>query len=139
MSMGLVPYIMLDGNAREALQFYEKVLGAKVVFQQTFGEGPEDIVSSLPENARERLAHSVLIIGTSELYLADCEPGQRIQSGNKVNICLTASNAEESKQMYEALREGGSEDFPLQPTYFSPAYGMVTDKFGVTFQIFTKR
>lgn len=73
------------------------------------------------------------------MYVADLEPGQAYQLGNQVTICITANEMEQAKPIYDALLQEGQVIMPLQETYFSPAYGMVTDKFGVTFQIFTKR
>ncbi|MDU5950647.1 MAG: VOC family protein, partial [Paenibacillus macerans] len=60
------------------------------------------------------------------------------QSGTQVTICLTTNDAELAKRMFEALAEGGQINMPLQETFFSPAYGSLTDKFGVTFQIFVE-
>lgn len=129
------PYIMLEGNAKEAIQFYEKSLDAKVLFQQTFGEAPEFPV---PEEAKEQIAHSVLKIGEMELLVADTEPGQQTQIGNRVTICITTNEVKEAHQIYTALQQEGTVNIPLTKTYFSPAYGVVTDQFGVTFQIFTR-
>ncbi|WP_079912300.1 VOC family protein [Paenibacillus sp. 32352] len=136
MILQMTPFIMLDGKAKEAIRFYEQVLDAKILFTQTFGEAPD---SSLPEEAKDRLAHSVLKIGEADLFVADTSPGQAHQAGNTVNICVTTNSKEEAKQLFDALLEEGQVIFPLQEVHFSPAYGMVTDKFGVTFQIFTKR
>lgn len=139
MTLNLTPFIMLNGNAREAIRFYERSLGAKILFQQTFGEAPENPEHPVPEEAKERLAHSVLKVGEADLFVADTFPGRPNQQGNQVQICITTPNVEISNQFYEALRQGGQVNTPLQETHFSLAYGVVTDKFGVTFQIFTRR
>lgn len=131
----LVPFIMLDGNAKEAIDFYESSLGAKVVFKQTFGEGPQPA----SEEEKDRIAHSVLKIGEAELMVSDTLIGQAPQAGNRLNICIISGDAEQSRRLYDALCQDGQADIPLGETFFSPAYGMVTDKFGVTFQVFTKR
>jgi PhnB protein len=129
---------MLDGNAKEAIHFYEKTLDAKVVFQQTFGETPEDPEHPLSEEFKERVAHSVLKIGETELLVADTEPRQQTQIGNRLTICITTNEVKKAQQMYTLLQQGGKVNIPLTETYFSPAYGVVTDQFGVTFQIFTR-
>lgn len=138
MTVQVNPYIMLDGHAKEAIQFYEKSLDAKVLFQQTFGEALENPEHPVPEEARERLAHSVLRIGETELLVADTEPGQQTQIGNRVTICITTNEVKTAHQMYTFLQQDGKVNIPLTETYFSPAYGVVTDQFGVTFTIFTK-
>ena len=139
MNLQLTPFIMLDGNADEAIRFYEQVLNATVVFKQTFGEAPEDPENPIPADAKNRIAHSVLKMGVSELFVADLDPGQHHNQGNVVSICITTVDAEHTRRLYDSLRDGGQVNVPLQEFYFSPAYGVVTDKFGAVFQIFTKR
>jgi PhnB protein len=138
MTLRLIPYLVMDGNAKEAIQFYEKALDANVLFYQTFGEMPENPEFPLPEEAKDRVAHAMVKVGESDLMFSDTFPGQPIQSGNQVTICISTNDMEKSKQMYEALQQGGQVHMPLQETFFSPAYGIVTDKFGVTFQIYTE-
>ncbi|MCR8963648.1 VOC family protein [Brevibacillus halotolerans] len=138
MTLKLIPYLVMDGNAKEAIQFYEKALHAKVLFNQTFGEMPENPEFPIPANAKDRVAHAMVKVGETDLMFSDTFPGQPHQKGNQVTICIATSNEEESTQIYEALQEGGQVNMPLQETHFSPAYGIITDKFGVTFQIYTE-
>lgn len=138
MTLRLIPYLMMDGNAKEAIQFYEKALDAKVLFNQTFGEMPENPEFSMPAEAKNRVSHATIKVGETELMFSDTFPGQPHQSGNQVTICISTDDMEKSKQMFESLQQGGEVKMPLQATFFSPAYGIVTDKFGVTFQIFTE-
>ncbi|MFD0589337.1 VOC family protein [Paenibacillus sp. GCM10027627] len=140
MNVKFTPFIMLDGRANEAIQFYEQAFVAQVVFKQTFGEIPEDgVTSQMSEEVKKRVAHSVLVVGGSELFVSDSEQGQSLERGDQVNICLTLKEVSDAERIYDALRSEGKVLLPLQPFYFSPAYGMVTDRFGVTFQIFTER
>lgn len=140
MTLQFIPYIMLNGNANEAIAFYEKALDAKVLSKQTFGQAPESIQNTMPSDVKDRVAHSVLRIGEIEMFVADTEPGQQTQPGDRLSICITTNDIDKSKQFYGALQQqGGQVIAPLQEMYFSPAYAMVTDKFGITFQIFTTR
>jgi len=138
MTVRLIPYLVMDGNAKEAIHFYEKALGAQVLFSQSFGEMPENPDFPLPAEAKDRVSHATIRVGESELMFSDTFPGQPHQSGNQVTICITTDDAEKAKQMFEALTDGGQVTMPLQETFFSPAYGTVTDKFGVNFQVFTE-
>ncbi|CAH1219391.1 hypothetical protein PAECIP111892_04740 [Paenibacillus auburnensis] len=139
MTIEVNPFILLEGTAREAVSFYQESLGAHLMFMQTVGEGPQNPESPLSDEDKARIAHSVLKIGETTMFIADLEPGQTRQTGNGLNLCISTDTAEASEQLYNTLKEGGQVDIELGPAYFSPAYGMVTDKFGVTFQIFTKR
>jgi PhnB protein len=69
---------------------------------------------------------------------SDNFPGTPHQSGNQVTLCLSTNDAEQARKFFDALQDGGQVGMPLQETFFSPAYGSVTDKFGVNFQIFTE-
>ena len=138
MTVRLIPYLVMDGNAKEAIDFYKKVFDAQVLFSQTFGEMPENPEFPMPEEAKERIGHASLRIGETELMFSDTFPGQPCQSGDQVTICISTNDAGRSRQIYEALQQGGKVAMPLQKTFFSPAYGSVVDKFGVTFQIFTE-
>lgn len=130
-----IPFIMLDGKAEEAILFYEEALGATILFKQTFGESPGG--EKLSETERARLAQSILRIGDTELFAADIDADFPYKEGNQVNICLTTPDVNQSKRFFQALQQGGQVNIPLGEVHFSPAYGVVTDRYGVTFQIFT--
>jgi len=136
MTIRLTAYLMMDGNAKEAISFYEKTLDAQLLFQQTFGEMKENPEFPLPAEAKGRLAHAHIKIGDSDLMFSDTFPGQPVQSGNQVTICISTDDKEKSARIFEALQQDGRVIMPLQETEFSPAYGMVTDKFGVTFHVY---
>lgn len=138
MSKRLIPYITLDGNAKDAIQFYEKALDAQLLFIQTFGEMPENPEFPIPAEFKARVGHATLKVGETELMFSDTFPGSPFSSGNQVSICITTDSVEQSRKMFDALQQGGQVGMALQETHFSPAYGNVTDKFGVTFQIFTE-
>ncbi|MFD0048396.1 VOC family protein [Actinomycetes bacterium NPDC127524] len=138
MTLKLIPYLVMNGNAREAIDFYQKALNANVLFTQSFGEMPENPEFPLPEDAKNLVSHATIKVGETELMLSDTFPGQPHSSGTQVTICITTDNAEKAKQMFEALMHEGQVTMPFQETFFSPAYGSVVDKFGVSFQIFTE-
>ncbi|TMV50366.1 VOC family protein [Paenibacillus mesophilus] len=138
MAMRLSPYLMMNGNAQEAIDFYVKALNAELLFKQTFGEMPENPESPLPEAAKQLIGHAMLKVGETDLMFSDIFPGQPHQIGNQVTICISTDDVHKSNQIFEALKQDGQVQMPMQDTFFSPAYGIVTDKFGVTFQIYTE-
>ncbi|WP_257351518.1 VOC family protein [Pseudalkalibacillus decolorationis] len=133
MTIRLTPYLIMDGNAKEAIQFYEQALGAEVLTIVTYGEMPD----STPDDLKNLVAHAKLQVGGTEIMLSDT-PGSPIPKGKQVTICISSNDVEKSKQIFEALRQDGQVNMPLEETSFSPAFGDVTDKFGITFQIFTE-
>ncbi|WP_166239211.1 VOC family protein [Paenibacillus turpanensis] len=138
MSVRLVPYLVLDGQAKEAIAFYEKALEANVVGIQTFGQMPHNPEFPLPDEAKDRVSHAMITIGESDMMFSDTFPGQPLQQGNHVTICIMSEDAEQSRTMFEALKDGGQVRMPMQETFWSPAYGIVTDKYGVTFHVSTE-
>lgn len=134
MSMRATSFIMLDGQAAEAIDLYQKALNAKLLFQTTYGEGKD--ADRLPEEAKTRISHAVLQTGETELMVADRFPGQPHEIGDLVSICITATQQNEMEEMFRKLSENGHALFPLQETEFSPCYGMVKDRFNVTFHFF---
>lgn len=138
MTLRLTTYLVMNGNAAEAIRFYEKALGATVIAKQTFGEMPENPEHPVPPEAKDRITHARLQVGGSELMLSDTFPGQPHQVGTQVTVTVTTDSPDKSRQIFDALSEGGRVDMPLQETFFSPAYGNLTDKFGVPFQIMTE-
>ncbi|MDF2890105.1 MAG: hypothetical protein K0R80_472 [Clostridia bacterium] len=139
MSFQLIPYILMNGKAKEAIDYYQETLNAEVLFMQTLGEGPKDETARLKENELNLIAHSVLKIGETKIMIADVIPELPFEKGNQVSICITTNDVSLTRQLYENLKKDGKVIIELNEIYFSPAYGMVTDKFGVTFQVYTNR
>lgn len=138
MTVRLIPYLVMDGNAKEAIEFYREALDAEVLYSQTFGEGPEDPQYPVPEEAKNRIMHATVKVGENELMFSDIFPDQPHQKGNQVTICISTNDREKSQKFFKALQQDGQVTMPLQETFFSPAYGSVIDKFGVNFQIYTE-
>lgn len=137
MILTMYPYLVLNGNGQEAVAFYENAFNATVVRVQTFGEMPENPAYPIPAEAKNRVVNAHLKIGTMDLMLSDTFPGQPYEIGSQVTIVVTIDHAEEAKEVFQKLQEGGDVKMPLQQTFWSPLYGQVTDKFGVTWQIST--
>ncbi|BBN97648.1 VOC family protein [Sporolactobacillus terrae] len=135
---GVHPYLRMDGNGQEAVKFYEEALRAEVVGVQTFGEMPSNPEFPLPEEAKHRIMHAMLKVGDTVLMLSDTFPGDAYQLGNQVDVALILDEVSQSKAAFEKLQAGGDVLMPLQETPWSPSYGQVKDKFGVTWQISTE-
>lgn len=137
MTLKLTPYITLEGSVKEAIQFYEQAIGAKVLSLITYGEMP-DMPDSFNDELKSLVAHAKLQAGEAELMFSDAPWGSPIAEGKRVTICITTNDVDQSKRIYDALRQGGQVNMPFKEEPFSPGFGDVTDKFGVTFQIFTE-
>lgn len=137
MVQGINSYIVTNGNGQEAVKLYEEALGAQVLHIQTFGEMPEDPNHPIPAEAEDRVLHAHLKVGGNDLMLSDTFPGQPLELGDQVGIAVIISTPEETKGVFEKLSDGGQIIMELQQTFWSPLYGQVKDKFGVTWQVST--
>lgn len=136
MALRLNPYIVLNGTTREAVAFYEQALNAEVKGITTFGDMPFE---GMPEEAKELVMHAHLVVGESDLMFSDTFPGQPHKAGNNVTVTVQTDTAEEAERVFAALAEGAMNiEMPLQKTDWSPAYGSLTDKYGIPFQINAK-
>ena|SRR5690625_3901149 len=133
--MKLNPFIVLNGNAKEVIEFYEQALDGEVLTLLTYGSMPEQT----PDEINDLVAHANVKVGEAILMISDNgNVVSPIQAGNQVTICITTNDEEHARKVFNELKQDGQVNFPLQKTSFSPAYGNVTDMYGVTFQIFTE-
>lgn len=137
MILGVHAYLRMNGNGKEAVKFYENALEAEVIGVQTYGDLPENPEFSLPAEAKDRVVHAQLKVGSTFLMLSDTFPGQPYETGSQVDVAITLNDVAKSKEVFEKIQEGGEVIMPLQETPWSPSYGQVKDKFGVTWQIST--
>ncbi|MGE5560780.1 MAG: VOC family protein [Chloroflexota bacterium] len=139
MTLRINPYLMFDGNAREAVAFYERALDARSMGIMTFGEAHGDQHAPVPEAARGRIMHAQLRVGETDLMFSDTLPGTPHRVGNNINIAIVTDDADQTKRIFDALADGGQVVVPLQATFWSPAYGQLTDRYGATWQITTEK
>jgi len=137
MTLTLTPYITLEGRTKEAIAFYEQAIGAEVLSMVTYGEMP-DMPNTFTEDLMRLVAHARVKVGGAELMFSDAPTGMPLGDGKRVSICITTNDVEHSRRIYEALRQDGQVNMPFKEESFSPGFGDVTDKFGVTFQIYTE-
>ncbi|MEH7884331.1 VOC family protein [Bacillus sp. JJ1609] len=137
MVTGIVPYLVTNGNGQEAVKFYQHALGAEVINLSTFGDMPEDPNYPIAPEMKNLVMNAQLKVGNALLMLSDNMPGHPYQLGNQVTVALLISNKEKANEIFEKLQDGGKVTMPIQETFWSPAYGQVTDKFGIDWQVST--
>jgi len=123
----IIPYLNFNGNAREALGFYEQALGGKVTQIGTFGEAN----MAQDESMKDKVLHAIFEAGGLQFMVSDCPPGVSVNSGDQVSLSLNFTDAESIEKTYAALAEGGTITMPLQDTFWGARFGMTKDKFGI--------
>lgn len=133
--MQVFSYLFLDGKADEAIEFYRKALGAKVNQLMRFKEAPEPAAQreGQPDNS-EKVMHASLAIGETTVFLSDGECGSAPKFQG-FGLALTVKDDNEAKRFFTALSDGGQVQMPLAKTFFSSSFGMVADRYGVTWMV----
>jgi PhnB protein len=133
--MQVQPYLFFDGKCEEAVEFYRQALGAEVQMLMRFKDGPEPAPPGMvPPGAENKVMHASLRIGDATVMASDGRClGQPSFQG--FALSLTASNEAEADRLFAALAPGGQVQMPMGKTFFSPRFGMLADRFGVSWMI----
>lgn len=127
------PYLMFDGNCREAMQTYERILGGRMQAMMTFAEAPPD--SGMPGGSEDRIMHACLGYDGGTLMASDCMRGMQHEPMKGMFVVATYPDAASARRTYDALADGGHSIMPIQKTFWSDAYGMLVDRFGTPWMV----
>ena len=132
--MQVQPYLFFEGRAEEAIEFYKKALGAEVEMLMRFKDSPEPPSAECGPLSGDKVMHACLKVGEARVMASD---GMASGKPNFQGFSLSVNAADESdaKRKFAALSEGGQVHMPLGKTFFSPCFGMVADRFGVSWMI----
>lgn len=131
MESKLNPYLSFKDNAREAMEFYKTVFGGKLVIN-TFKEFH---VSEDPAE-ENKVMHAALEADNGIMFMASDTPNSmEHHSGSMISMSLSGENDEELTGYFEKLSEGGSVTMPLENAPWGDKFGMLNDKFGVTWMV----
>ena len=129
--MQVTPYLMLDGRCEEAIEFYKKALGAEVGMLMRFKEAPE---GSCAPGGGDKVMHACIKIGDTNVMASDGR-----NTGNPefkgISLSLNAKDEADADRLFKGLSEGGQVQMPMDKTFFAKRFGMVADKFGVSWMI----
>ena len=133
--MQVQPYLFFDGRCEEAIEYYRRAVGAEVTMLMRFKESPEpQSPGAVPPGSENKIMHASLRIGDSTVMASDgrCLGRPAFQG---FSLSLTASDDAEAERRFAALAEGGQVQMPLAKTFFSSRFGMVADRFGVSWMV----
>ncbi|MDQ3185817.1 MAG: VOC family protein [Pseudomonadota bacterium] len=141
--MQVQPYLFFDGRCEEAVEFYRGALGAEVIALMRFNDAPSEPNQSSeanqscmpPPGSENKVMHASFRIGDTTVLASDghCQGKPSFQG---FSLSLIASSEAEADRLFAALAEGGQVQMPLAKTFFSPRFGMVADRFGVSWMIY---
>ncbi|HVE47129.1 MAG TPA: VOC family protein [Acidimicrobiales bacterium] len=128
--MAFRPYLFFGGNCREAFTRYQEIFGGELTVMAL-----KDAPGADPPAGKENLViHAALTIG-DDLLMASDDPMSEDFSVQGMMVSYDASGVDDAKRVFEALAEGGTVTQKLEPTFFSPAFGMCADRFGTPWMV----
>jgi PhnB protein len=130
--MQVQPYLQFDGRCEEALEFYKSALGAEVTMLMRCKEAPDP--GMIKPGLEDKVLHTSFRVGDSTIMASDgyCQGKPEFRG---FSLTLIVSDEADAKRLFASLGESGEVQMPLAMTFFSPLFGMVADRFGVSWMI----
>jgi PhnB protein len=133
--MQVQPYLFFDGRCEEAVEFYRSALGAEVTMIMRFKDSPEPPQPGMcPPGSDDKVMHTSFRIGDTTVMASDgqCQGRPSFQG---FSLSLTVPDDAEADRLFASLADGGQVQMPLTKTFFASRFGMVADRFGVSWMI----
>ena len=125
-------HLSFDGRCREAFEFYRDQLGASITLMLSYGDSA--LAAITPQAWHGKIIHANLAFGNSEISGTDVQAYQ-YQKPQGFSVLLEVDTSLDAQRIFAALAEDGSVGFPLQKTFWSEAYGQLTDRYGIPWEI----
>lgn len=128
--MKMATYLNFPGNCKEALQFYEKHLGAQIIMMMTFDQMPDPKMA--PPGMEKGILHARIMIGDTPLMASD---GPKVEPMRSAYLSLSVDSSAEAERIYKVLSEGGQVFMPMAEMFFAHRFGQLRDKFGINWMV----
>jgi PhnB protein len=130
--MQIQPYLFFEGRTEEAIEFYKNALGAEAEMLMRFKDSPE--ARDCAPGSADKVMHACFRVGETRVMASD-GMASGSPSFQGFSLSVDARDEAHAKRLFNALAEGGKVQQPLIKTFFSPAFGMVADRFGVSWMV----
>jgi PhnB protein len=128
------PYINFDGRCEEAIDFYKSAVGAKVELMMRCKEAPLADGQKISPGSENKILHVAFRVGDSLLMGSDGYNSGAAQFKG-ISLSISADDPAHAKRIFDAMSAGGKVTMPLQETFYSPSFGMLEDKFGMSWMV----
>ena len=137
--MQLQPYLFFNGRCEEAIQFYQRAVGAQVLMQMRYQDSPQPHAPGMvPAGWDAKIMHASLKIGESTVSVSDGS-GCETTGFHGFALTLNTADAAEADRTFASLLDGGEVRMPLATTFFSSRFGMLVDRFGVLWMVIVSK
>ena len=133
--MRVQPYLTFEGRCEEALTFYQAALSAEILSMMRYKDSPlPEGTGARPPGSDEKIMHASLRIGDSVLMASDgrCSGAPEFKG---VSLSLALPDPAQAIRIFAALAQGGEVLVPMTETFFAQRFGMVADRFGLSWLV----
>ena len=129
-------YLFFGGRCEEAIEFYRTAIGAEVEMVMRYKDAPEQPPAGmLAEGYADKVMHASFRVGETLLMASDGCGGSDGSKFDGFSLSISVRTEAEADRVFAALSEGGSVTMPLGKTFWSPKFGMLTDRFGLGWMV----
>ncbi|NUT76114.1 VOC family protein [Pseudomonas sp. C1C7] len=131
--MKINPYLIFNGDCKAAFTFYAQALKGQLEVMMTFGESPA--AEHFPKDLHNLIIHTRLSVGDQAIMGSDTTPDRPVDAMSGCSVSLNVDSIKEAEQVFCALAEGGTVQMPLEATFWAARFGMLVDRFGVSWMV----
>jgi PhnB protein len=128
----VIPYLHFNGNCAEAFAHYGKLMGGKVIMVSKYSDSP--MANDMPAEMKDKIIHIHMQIGNTVLLGSDAPP-QHFSKPQGFSVSVAVKTPAEADRVFAGLAEGGNIIMPIDKTFWSPRFGMCTDRFGIPWMV----
>jgi PhnB protein len=133
--MQILPYLFFDGRCEEAVKFYQQALGAEVQMLMRYKDSPDPPPPGMvPPGSEHKVMHVSMRIGEAVVMASD-DTCSKDLSFRGFSLSISVPTTADADRVFAALADGGKVQMPLGKTFWSPRFGMLTDRFGVGWMV----
>jgi len=131
--MQVTTHLGFNGNCKAAFEFYAETLDGRITVMMTQGESP--MADKVPTEMKDKIMHATLEFpGGGTLMGADHPQGKKVQPTGFC-VSIQTKDAAAAERIFKGLAEGGKVQMAFQKTFWSPGFGMCTDKFDIPWMV----
>jgi len=132
--MRVEPYLFFEGHCDEAIAFYQSAVGAEVTMLMRYGDNPEPPQPGHPPMPKDKVMHASFTIGSTTVMASDGMCSGKTAFGG-FSLTIAVETEADAERIFNALAAGGQVQQPLIKTFFTPRFGMLADRFGVSWMV----
>ncbi|MDR2861077.1 MAG: VOC family protein [Syntrophobacterales bacterium] len=129
----ITPYLVFNGDCKDALDFYRAVFNCDEPEVMNYGDYMPEGSKTPPELLRTWVMHGEMVICGTNVWFAD--ETEAFTKGDSIRLSAALPTGREAAAVFDALCGGGTVTLPPTETFYSVFHAAVTDKFGINWNV----